>query len=137
MDTRFIYHLCRYDAIVVGLGGHGSAALYHLAQRGVKVKPEPTRAAYKGANLKAFTHSFRPCQVLGLEQYSVAHDKGSSHGESRIIRLAYHEHPDYVPLLRRAWSLWEDLQRKTGQVPHTAPSPPRRSTHPHLPWLHT
>jgi sarcosine oxidase len=56
-------------------------------------------------------------QVLGLEQYSVAHDRGSSHGESRIIRLAYHEHPDYVPLLKRAWTLWEDLQEKTGQVP--------------------
>ena len=55
-------------------------------------------------------------QVLGLEQHSIAHDKGSSHGESRIIRLAYHEHPDYVPLLRRAYELWEDLQRKSGQV---------------------
>ena len=55
-------------------------------------------------------------QVIGLEQYSVAHSKGSSHGESRIIRIAYHEHPDYVPLLQRAWQLWLDLQKESGKV---------------------
>ena len=55
-------------------------------------------------------------QVLGIEKFGVAHDRGSSHGESRIIRLAYHEHPDYVPLLKRAWDLWKDLERKAGQV---------------------
>ncbi len=65
---------CRFDVIVAGIGGHGSAALYHLAKRGKR--------------------------VLGLEKFTIAHDNGSSHGLSRIIRLAYHEHPSYVPLLR-------------------------------------
>jgi len=73
-----------YDAIVLGVGGFGSAACYHLAQRGVR--------------------------VLGLEQFTCAHDRGSSHGDTRIIRLAYFEHPDYVPLLRRAYELWADLE---------------------------
>ncbi len=73
-----------YDAIVIGLGGMGSAALFHLARRGAR--------------------------VLGLEQFDIAHDRGSSHGQSRIIRLAYAEHPDYVPLLRRAYELWRALE---------------------------
>src|SRR5439155_4823918 len=73
----------RFDAIVVGVGTMGSAALYHLARRGSR--------------------------VLGLEQFGVAHDRGSMHGETRIIRLAYHEQPDYVPLLRRAYELWREL----------------------------
>ena len=60
-------------------------------------------------------HSLTP-QVLGLEQFGIAHDRGSSHGESRIIRLAYHEHPDYVPLLKRAYELWQTLQKERGQV---------------------
>jgi len=72
-----------YDAVVVGVGTMGSAALYHLARRG--------------------------CRVLGLEQFGVAHDRGSMHGETRIIRLAYHEHPAYVPLLLRAYELWREL----------------------------
>jgi len=78
-----------YDAIVVGLGGMGSAALYHLARRGAK--------------------------VLGLEQFDIPHDHGSSHGETRIIRLAYAEHPDYVPLLRRAYELWRELEALTNE----------------------
>ena len=57
-------------------------------------------------------------QVLGIEQYDIAHDRGSSHGESRIIRLAYHEHPDYVPLLLRAYQLWQELERESGQATH-------------------
>jgi sarcosine oxidase len=61
-----------YDCIVLGVGGFGSAALDHLARRGVR--------------------------ALGLDQFGVAHDRGSSHGETRIIRKAYFEHPDYVPL---------------------------------------
>ena len=73
-----------YDAIVIGLGGMGSAALYQLAQRGKR--------------------------ALGIEQFDIAHDKGSSHGVTRIIRLAYHEHPSYVPLMRRAYELWRDLE---------------------------
>jgi sarcosine oxidase len=73
-----------YDVIVLGAGGFGSAACYHLARRGVR--------------------------VLGLEQFACAHDRGSSHGDTRIIRLAYFEHPDYVPLLRRAYELWAELE---------------------------
>ena len=66
----------RYDAIVIGLGGIGSAALYHLALRGKR--------------------------ALGIEQFGIAHELGSSHGATRIIRLAYYEDPSYVPLMRRA-----------------------------------
>jgi sarcosine oxidase len=55
-------------------------------------------------------------QVLGLEQFSIAHDRGSSHGHSRIIRLQYHEHPDYVPLLRRAYELWRELEEDSKQA---------------------
>ena len=73
-----------YDAIVIGLGGMGSATLYQLARRGKS--------------------------VLGIEQFSIAHDLGSSHGITRIIRLAYHEHPSYVPLMRRAYELWRDIE---------------------------
>ena len=76
-----------YDAIVIGLGGMGSATLYELAQRGKR--------------------------VLGIEQFGIAHELGSSHGVTRIIRLAYHEHPSYVPLMRRAYELWRDLEAKT------------------------
>jgi sarcosine oxidase len=77
-----------YDAIVAGLGGMGSAAAYQLAGRGRR--------------------------VLGLERYTPAHDRGSSHGQSRIIRQAYFEDPSYVPLLLRAYELWERLERETG-----------------------
>ena len=73
-----------FDAIVVGIGAMGSAAAYHLAQRGV--------------------------QVLGLEQFGIPHDLGSSHGLTRIIRLAYYEDPAYVPLLHRAYELWHALE---------------------------
>jgi len=78
-----------FDAIVVGVGGMGSATVYHLARRG--------------------------CKVLGLEQFDIPHDMGSSHGFSRIIRLAYAEHPNYVPLLRRAYELWRALEDQTGE----------------------
>ena len=63
-----------HDVIVIGLGAMGSATAYQLASRGVR--------------------------VLGLEQFDVPHALGSSHGSSRMIRLAYYEHADYVPLLR-------------------------------------
>ena len=76
------------DVLIIGLGAMGSAAAYHLARSGQR--------------------------VLGLEQFTEAHDRGSSHGRSRIIREAYFEHPDYVPLLRRAYDLWETLQREGG-----------------------
>jgi sarcosine oxidase len=78
----------RYDTIVVGMGAMGSAALYHLARRG------------------------RKC--LGLERFDIPHERGSSHGITRIIRLAYYEHPSYVPLLRRAYELWRDLEKEAG-----------------------
>ncbi|MGH8971716.1 MAG: N-methyl-L-tryptophan oxidase [Acidimicrobiia bacterium] len=77
-----------YDVIVVGLGGMGSAAAYHLARRGQR--------------------------VLGLERFTPAHDRGSSHGGSRIIRLAYFEDPAYVPLLFRAYELWRELECAAG-----------------------
>jgi sarcosine oxidase len=77
----------RHDVVVVGVGGMGSAACYHLARRGV--------------------------DVLGLERFDVPHSRGSSHGDTRIIRLAYHEHPDYVPLLRTAYENWAALDART------------------------
>jgi sarcosine oxidase len=77
-----------YDAIVLGLGGMGSAAAYQLALRGKN--------------------------VLGLERYTAPHAHGSSHGHSRIIRQAYIEGPEYVPLLLRAYELWEQIERDTG-----------------------
>lgn len=77
-----------YDAIVVGLGAMGSATLFHLARRGLR--------------------------VLGLEQFSEAHQLGSSHGDSRIIRETYFEHPLYVPLVQRAHELWRELEATSG-----------------------
>src|SRR5262245_54459710 len=77
------------DVIVLGVGAMGSAACFHLARRGVR--------------------------VLGLEQFSIPHALGSSHGDSRMIRLCYYGHPDYVPLLLRAYELWADLESLTSQ----------------------
>jgi len=53
--------------------------------------------------------------VLGLERFVPPHEMGSSHGLSRIIRLTYFEHPSYVPLLRRAYELWRELEQLTGE----------------------
>jgi sarcosine oxidase len=78
-----------YDVIVLGLGGMGSATLCHLARRGLR--------------------------VLGLERYDLLHEYGSSHGLTRIIRLAYWEHPTYVALLRRAYQLWRELESRAGE----------------------
>jgi len=78
-----------FDVIVLGVGGMGSAACYHLAKRGLK--------------------------TLGIEQFQIAHDQGSSHGETRIIRRAYFEHPNYVPLLNRSYELWKDLENESGE----------------------
>ena len=77
-----------FDTAVIGLGAAGSAALYQLAQRGQK--------------------------VVGFEQYEPGHDRGSSHGESRIIRLSYFEDPAYVPLLRRAYEEWRAFETLDG-----------------------
>jgi len=76
--------MAQFDVVVVGLGATGAAALYRLARRDVR--------------------------VLGIERLTPGHDQGSSHGESRIIRLGYFEHPSYVPLLRRAYELWRELE---------------------------
>ncbi len=78
-----------FDVIVIGVGGMGSAALFELARRGRR--------------------------VLGLEQFEPGHDRGSSHGQTRIIRTAYYEHPAYVPLVRRAFERWYDLEQRQGR----------------------
>lgn len=83
-----------WDVIVIGLGGMGSAAAYRLAERGQR--------------------------VLGLEQYPAVHDRGSSHGGSRIIRQAYFEDPAYTPLLLRAYQLWDQVEQRSGRtIMHT------------------
>lgn len=79
----------QYDAIVAGVGGMGSAALYNLAGRGWK--------------------------VLGLDKYDVPNNMGSSHGNSRMIRLSYHEDPSYVTLMHKSYELWDKLQTDTNQ----------------------
>ena len=79
-----------YDAIVVGLGAVGSAAVYHLARRGQR--------------------------VLGLDRFVPPHAQGSSHGGSRIIRRAYFEGMRYLPLLERGYALWEQLEAATGEA---------------------
>jgi monomeric sarcosine oxidase len=78
-----------YDVVVIGLGGMGSAAVCHLAARGAR--------------------------VLGLERFGPAHDRGASHGGSRIYRQSYAEGPQYVPLLLRARELWDRLGRDAGE----------------------
>ncbi|HUR65255.1 MAG TPA: N-methyl-L-tryptophan oxidase [Chitinophagaceae bacterium] len=80
----------KYDVIIIGVGSMGSSACFHLASRGYK--------------------------VLGLEQFdTVPHDEGSHSGQSRIIRKAYFEHSDYVPLLNRAYENWQQLEQLTGR----------------------
>lgn len=78
-----------FDVIVLGVGGMGSAACYELARRGRR--------------------------VLGLEQFALAHARGSSHGHTRIIRTAYAEGVEYVPLVRRAFARWYELEQATGR----------------------
>jgi sarcosine oxidase len=78
-----------YDAIVIGAGSMGSAATYHLASR----------------------HQ----QVLAIDQFDVPSGHGASVGVNRIIRLAYAEHPKYVPLLRRAYASWRELEQVVGE----------------------
>ena len=74
-----------HDFIVIGLGSMGSSTCYYLAKQG-------------------FT-------VLGIEQHEITHENGSHSGQSRLIRQAYFEHPDYVPLLRQAYEGWLDLEQ--------------------------
>lgn len=75
-----------YDILILGLGGMGSAIAYELTKRGIS--------------------------VCGIEQYSARHNKGGTHGESRIIRKAYPEKPDYVPLLNRSYEMWDELEQQ-------------------------
>jgi sarcosine oxidase len=82
--------MAAFDVVVVGLGAMGSAALFNLARQGRR--------------------------VLGIEQFEPGHERGSSHGESRIIRLSYFEHPSYVPLARRALEKWRELEQVSGQT---------------------
>ena len=77
------------DVIVLGVGAMGSAACWRMARRGLN--------------------------VLGIEQFEPGHDRGSSHGQTRIIRKAYFEHPDYVPLVQRADALWQELERDSAR----------------------
>jgi sarcosine oxidase len=78
-----------FDVIIIGLGAMGSAAAYHLSKAGKR--------------------------VLGLDRYTPPHTFGSSHGQSRIIREAYFEHPVYVPLVQRAYELWSELEQESGR----------------------
>ena len=78
-----------FDVAVIGMGGMGSAAAFHLARRGYR--------------------------VLGLERFGIANDMGSSHGGTRILRLAYFQDPAYVPLVQRAQRLWRVLEQDSGQ----------------------
>lgn len=78
-----------FNTIVIGVGGMGSATCYQLAKRGRR--------------------------VLGIERFDIPHDLGSSHGYTRIIRLAYYEHPSYVMLLKRAYELWHEIEQRTGR----------------------
>jgi sarcosine oxidase len=79
-----------YDVAIIGLGVIGSAALAALARRG--------------------------CRVVGIDRFAPGHDRGSSHGTTRVIRLGYFEHPSYVPLLRAAYPLWRELEARSGQL---------------------
>lgn len=79
----------RYDAIVIGVGTMGSAACYQLARRGAR--------------------------VLGLDRFDIPNTMSSHHGHSRMFRIAYFEHPDYVRLLQRAYVLWRELEAASGQ----------------------
>lgn len=78
-----------FDVIILGLGGMGSAAAFHLAARGQR--------------------------VLGFDQFTPPHEQGSTHGHSRVIRQAYYEDPAYVPLLLRAYELWRELEKKAAR----------------------
>lgn len=79
----------RYEVIVIGVGAMGASTCYQLASRGLS--------------------------VLGLDRFDIPNTFGTSHGQSRAIRMCYYEHPDYVPLLRRSYELWRSLEKENGQ----------------------
>ena len=76
-----------YDFIVVGLGAHGSSTLYQLSKTGKK--------------------------VLGIDSFSVGHNNGSSHGESRMIRFSYSNGEHYVPMLLRSKEIWNEIENES------------------------
>ena len=78
-----------FDILVIGLGAHGSSALYHLSKTGKR--------------------------IAGIDRFVPPHNRGSSHGQSRIIREAYHENPVYVPFVQAAYDLWDELQLEAGR----------------------
>jgi sarcosine oxidase len=78
----------QFDYIVIGVGSMGSSTCYHLAKSGAR--------------------------VLGIEQFELAHEKGAHSGQSRIVRKAYFEHPDYIPLLERAYQNWTEIEQTSG-----------------------
>ncbi|MFM2136724.1 MAG: hypothetical protein RL021_2124 [Bacteroidota bacterium] len=87
--VRYLYRVEHFDHIVIGTGTMGAATCYHLAKQGK--------------------------HVLGIDRFSPPHENGSHGGHTRIIRKAYFEHPDYIPLLERAYVNWKDLERETGR----------------------
>jgi monomeric sarcosine oxidase len=82
--------MAAYDVIILGCGAAGGATLAHLARRGKR--------------------------VLGLDRFGPPHDRGSSHGRTRMIRQAYFEHPDYVPLVLKAYEHWSALESAVGET---------------------
>src|SRR5258708_28340970 len=78
-----------FDVAIIGLGVMGSAGLAALGGRGRR--------------------------VVGIDRFAPGHDRGSSHGTTRVIRLGYFEHPSYVPLVRAAYPLWRQLEARSGQ----------------------
>ena len=90
MADNVAHNMAHYDAAVVGLGAMGSAAAWMLARRGLR--------------------------VVGFDQFRPPHALGSSHGDSRVIREAYYEDPSYVPLVQRAYELWEEAGAATGRA---------------------
>ena len=77
-----------HDVIVVGIGSMGAAACLHLAKRGAS--------------------------VLGIDSQPIPNTNSSYNGNTRVIRLTYQEHPDYVPLLKEAYRLWDEIEQETG-----------------------
>lgn len=78
-----------FDCIVIGIGSMGCSAAYYLSKAGLS--------------------------VLGLEQFSIPNNMGSHSGETRLIRMAYFEHPDYVPLLQKTYTNWRSIERESGE----------------------
>lgn len=89
MGTALRSEPTTYDAIVIGLGSMGASALSHLAERGHR--------------------------VLGIDRFDPPHSMGSHGGQSRIIRKAYFEHPDYIPLLQQAYLGWRRIEELSGE----------------------